>query len=742
MFKDLFSIYSKEKELKSVALAPIVEDKRVAIPNKSENNDFYTMSVDTEKSISWNLYENLVNSNPSSGYFKTQFDMSIDKITLKQTFKEESNIFKSVKFISTQFFNTKFAVKKKQANGKEKLIQNHPLANLLNFPKESSSAAFWSVLIIDLIITGEAFFYLNKEENKLVYFQSELVKLKPNNIDLSKNSNAFNYDFVVTTVINGKRIEQIYTQEDMVHIKLPNPFNKFTGLSDIIAGLIPILTDKYVHEYIMAFFIRGGKIPKIYQSSSSDPTQNLRFIKSLQSAYGGRNNQFSDIIIPKGTEIADQGTNFQQIQLNDLIKNSRLDVYSMLGVPSALLGDTDGVNYANSLQQMNGFWNNRILPLQKMICSSLTQSYCLVNYFKIDASQCDLFIDNDGNKYLDEYSQRIQEDKFLAPILTINERREKIGHEPLKGSDGDKLESEFINSFQAFYSADPATEAVPSTPEGKRLLISGIKKKNKLTRRYEKFNQIPGNIKDLFQKEFSKWEDIILSNVNDQEKAQSQIEKRGEKFSGKFSKAMSGYTQKMYNFQLSNVINNKSNFITVTKQTQEEIKAKLDALAKRAKDVMAGKILDRSQTSFEGYSANETKRVYNVISELLKEDTSVDVIAQKIREKFGEFYEGQAETIVRTEYLSSQAYAYQQFNEDIKTVADKMEKQWVSINDEHTRPDHLELDNEIVEFDDSEEDPTFSRGDLRYPRDENGEADEVINCRCHMVTRVKNWKED
>ncbi len=204
---------------------------------------------------------------------------------------------------------------------------------------------------------------------------------------------------------------------------------------------------------------------------------------------------------------------------------------------------------------------------------------------------------------------------------------------------------------------------------------------------------------------------------------------------------MTPYAQKLYKFQAISIIKDKANFEMEMKQTPEEIQAKLSALAKRAKGVMSGKILNRSVTSFEGYSNTQTERAYKIINDLLKEDTSVDEIAQKVRDEFGEFYNGQAETIVRTEYLSSQSYGYQQFNEDIKTVADKLEKQWLTLMDEHTRDSHVALDNEIVEFDDGEEDPPFSIGGLKYPRDEDADASEVISCRCAMVTRVKNLKE-
>lgn len=733
-FKDVFSLFNKEKK-EEKSLVPLLENKIENNINKNEVSDFSKiLHSEIEKSIDWNLYEQINSaSGDGNGFFKSQFNFYIDKITLKKTYIQEPNVYKAIRFTAQQFFNTAFVVKKQQGNGKEKIIQNHPLATLLNNPKESSSATFWSVIIIDLIVTGEAFFYFNKEEMKLVYYQSELVSIKPNIQDPSL------YTFVVRSLINGQQYIQEYTQDEMVQIKLPNPYNKYMGLSDLMAAILPILRDRYGQEYELAFFLRGGKIPKIYKSNASNQDQNMRFLKSLQSAFGGRRNQFSDIILPKDVEIADQGTNFQQIQLLELMKQSRLDVYAQLSVPSSVLGDTDGVNYANADAQMTGFWLNRILPLQKMICSSLSQS-CLMKYFKLDPSQFNLLFDNDGNEYLDEYATRIEEDKLVAPILTINERRAKIGYDPIEG--GDIIET--IARAQ-FFNQTTDTEiggAAATTPPTKSLVTKeDIKKKSKLTQQYEKLNQIPSNINELFQKEFSQWEEIILSNIKDKEKANKEIQNRGTKFSKDFSKNMSVYAQKLYLFQMKNILNTKSNFEMEMKQTPEDIKVKLDALTKRAKGVMAGQILDRSETSFQGYSQNQTDRVYALIESLLAEDTSVDEISKQIRDKFGEFYKGQAETIVRTEFLSSQAYAYQTFNNDLKTVADHLEKQWLTLMDEHTRDSHAELDNEIVDFDDSEEDPPFSIGNLRYPRDEQADPDQTINCRCAMTTRVRNWKD-
>jgi uncharacterized protein with gpF-like domain len=55
--------------------------------------------------------------------------------------------------------------------------------------------------------------------------------------------------------------------------------------------------------------------------------------------------------------------------------------------------------------------------------------------------------------------------------------------------------------------------------------------------------------------------------------------------------------------------------------------------------------------------------------------------------------------------------------------------QWVSSGDERVRESH-DID-EIIDFGD-----TFSNG-LRYPRDQQGEPGEIINCRCAFIAVIE-----
>jgi uncharacterized protein with gpF-like domain len=54
-------------------------------------------------------------------------------------------------------------------------------------------------------------------------------------------------------------------------------------------------------------------------------------------------------------------------------------------------------------------------------------------------------------------------------------------------------------------------------------------------------------------------------------------------------------------------------------------------------------------------------------------------------------------------------------------------KEWLTQQDDRVRDSHAEIDGETVGLDD-----VFSNG-LECPGDENGDPEDVINCRCSLL---------
>jgi SPP1 gp7 family putative phage head morphogenesis protein len=113
-------------------------------------------------------------------------------------------------------------------------------------------------------------------------------------------------------------------------------------------------------------------------------------------------------------------------------------------------------------------------------------------------------------------------------------------------------------------------------------------------------------------------------------------------------------------------------------------------------------------------------------------------LSEKIQEIYDGFTESRAMTIARTEMGVAANTA---LNAAAKSTGiPGLQKEWVSVNDDRTRPDHVDANGQVVPMDGK-----FKVGgvELDYPCDPSGPPDEIINCRCAQVfSREKSDDND
>lgn len=650
-------------------------------------------------------YESLIN-NSSNGMFRNEFEQSVSKQNLMKFIIDQPSIGKAVHKISEQFMNTEFILK----DG-EKTITSNPILDILNKPKTESSAIFWTVILMDLILTGEAYLVPNVKEKRLTRLPS---------VNVTAKRDSTNVKFYEVVDVKGG-VSKMDT-ETVIQIKLPNPFDIDKGLSKILSAVIPMVNDKYSQEFITAYFLRGGSAPLVLGAKDKNPSNINRLMNSIMQSWSGRSNIGQHKIIPQDTTLIAQGETLGQSKVIDYLKDLERAVISHLGVPPSLIGQTDGVNYANSVEQMKSFWLTTILPLQKLVCSALEES---VLFDSKTGSKLTLKMNNEHNIYLSDYDKKVEQDNKLSKVLTVNERRALIGYDKIEG--GDELPSQ----------GNPQQDQI-QTQDFQKLYFEAFKKKNLETKAIKK-PVVPSNVKNIYKEEFKAWESIILEHIKNKEQALKIIANRNETFALKLTRNVKPYAMKEYSRLMKRTLK-KSMKIVVNKDYDTEAKRRnvLEKLAERADSVLNGLIANRSRDYFVGYSQTQTERVYALIDEMLKQDVSLDAIASAIRGKFSEFYTGQASTIIRTEFLSSTALAFGVYEDDLSSAASKMKKTWLTLEDDRTRDSHEHMNNEEVVFESGEE-AVFSNG-LRYPRDNKGDASNVINCRCSFELIAIEWK--
>lgn len=716
------------------------------LPQKSEDDGPMIAEVGIEtKSFDWSYYNAQIQAE-GSGLFNNEFNTIPTKRTIKNMYAKESFVHVVTQEVSRPFMNSSFAIERdtNAAGTEDQTIKSHPLLSLLNNPGSEPGCLFHANNITELVLTGDCILWIAPNKKKLVRIPSDKVEAVVENgkivsYRLFPTKNDPESGLVGTGTVNLK-------PEEVVHIKLPNPYSNFTGLSMFIAQVIHILIDKYGHEFVVSFFLRGGNTSGIIETQTNQINQLVRLMKTIMQAFGSRRNMHADKILPQNAKWVGSGQKFSDIGLTELIRANAKRIASSLSVPPIVYGDSDSVNYSNAEIQMKAFWEKTICPLQQIYCAGLQYSQLGVMLGLTEKDK--LYIDNSSVPYLSVFNKRLDEDAKLKDLLTVNERRERLGFEPFPPDDerGEMLDRELSGSQQSMFegfSFDGKTlPAATETPQPQVSIQETDEDSAFKSVAEENSTNFPKRMESLLYRSFSDIEDLVLDNLESKSAVDAQIAIVAESFGKKFADSVIDKMMKHYDLLVENAIGRKRFSAMKTKDIGDDNIATLQSLQQRAKDFLASRVAEKAQGRFLGYTDNLTASAYKLITERLSAGDSNSDVASAVRQKFGEYYEGQAQTIVRTEYGAALGLVNEKVGSDLVTVSKRMSKTWMAVGDSVTRDSHAIIDRDVIVGPADEiMDKSFLQGKtLRFPNDPLAPAEESINCRCVLSYKVAEWK--
>lgn len=166
----------------------------------------------------------------------------------------------------------------------------------------------------------------------------------------------------------------------------------------------------------------------------------------------------------------------------------------------------------------------------------------------------------------------------------------------------------------------------------------------------------------------------------------------------------------------------------------------LNAIRERTADDRRRQLDDRNIQAFKGFDETQTEQIVKIVENGLRDGKTFDEIAATIRADYGENYGDQAFTIARTETLTAVSAGIKANHDALNQVYSKVDKQWFHIGDVGVNPDarvqHLEFEKAGVVPSKFIWTNPDNGAQLMFPRDPNGGASEVINCRCTMVSII------
>ena len=148
------------------------------------------------------------------------------------------------------------------------------------------------------------------------------------------------------------------------------------------------------------------------------------------------------------------------------------------------------------------------------------------------------------------------------------------------------------------------------------------------------------------------------------------------------------------------------------------------ALLKRSIELFIGEWLASKITRINTTTEDQIR---TIVRNGIEQGFGTDKIAREIRNFAPSIARTRASIIARTETHAAANFGAQ---EAAQLTGLELRREWVSVEDDRTRPDHADANGQVVGMNE----PFEVEGEqLMYPGDPSGSAGNIINCRCAVV---------
>lgn len=254
---------------------------------------------------------------------------------------------------------------------------DHPFTKVLHRPNDviSSLEQLITATVLWLTIKGECFWlYLSESGDPLQFGQtpSQIWCLNPSAFQPLYDKNRLIGWRLIPYSRDASPINRAIdlSLNEVAHFKYYNPRDPIRGLSPLVAAMMSVEFDILAQRSDRAALINGNNpggvlVEKTEMFSSTKERE--AYQEDFNQRYSGADANRRVMILANGLEWVPIGMTPQEMERLGGRSWTRDEVLSVIGVPKASVGVTDGLPYAAQVVQDRNLWRNRLLPLAKLI---------------------------------------------------------------------------------------------------------------------------------------------------------------------------------------------------------------------------------------------------------------------------------------------------------------------------------------------------------------------------------------
>jgi HK97 family phage portal protein len=250
----------------------------------------------------------------------------------------------------------------------ELLPLDHPLQQLCQRPNRFQSwSEFQALAEVYLNLSGNCFIVVERKNGQAV----GMYQLRPDRVFIipqadKKQLIGFWYVPEGLSWLSGVP----YLPQDVMHIKLPNPYDPLDGLGYGISPLSPAArsgdVDNKLTTFLQLFFQHGAMPPGVLSYDTPMQEEDVSAAKRRwMEIYGGYENWTDIAVLDQGGKYERIGMNFQEMDVSKLDARNESRIAAPFGVPLTLIEARPEIvqsTYNNKQSDRVMFWQDTMIP--------------------------------------------------------------------------------------------------------------------------------------------------------------------------------------------------------------------------------------------------------------------------------------------------------------------------------------------------------------------------------------------
>lgn len=512
------------------------------------------------------------------------------------------------------------------------------------------------------------------------------------------------------------------------------PFFTLQGVSDLLPAMDAANLEENAMRLTNNIMTNGGIMAGILTTEQDLAPGEPDAVKAVFKAQHAGINKAGDIgVFGRGLKWTPLGVDPSAFRAMDISSMTRMQIGAALGVPLIFLGDTAGIDYANSKTQEGILYRETIQPRLELLAERFTRFLLplmgIQGTFKFDWTKV-AALKEDG-----EIQARTDAARIQSGVTTINEVRARDGQDPVPWGYRPMVNAMLVpapdtqplpgdeplppdagkalvqKAMDVLFPASQDKAVTPALTEG-TLMVKGLSGTSR------KAYWMTFALATLPQeRKFSK---VVLGSFKKQGKAViARLQSDGVKavkagtmdWVDDLLKATSEYAEAT-----------RSVYYAFGMQAAEDFQARWDMANKLDAKVFQSWIDKRAVTTSKYLDDTTGADVRQILATASAEGQGIPDMVAAVQGYFDNITY-RAERVARTEVIGTNNYAtLEEYTENGGQY-----KQWLSTQDDKTRDDHAEADGQTVAIN---EPFTVGGESLDYPGDTAGSAENVCNCRC------------